>query len=88
LSAYVEVGKGNTTTFTDVAIAGHPFEIKTVSLGANRTFQFNHVRMDRNYEYLLCLGICRRRSFTTCGVRGKSQNKKREGWCAWRKVKP
>ena len=39
-------------------IAGHPFEIKTASLGANGTFQFNHVRLDRNYEYLLCLGIC------------------------------
>ena len=24
----------------------------------NRTFQFNHVRMDREYAWLLCLGIC------------------------------
>ena len=28
------------------------------SLGANHTFQFNHVRLDRDYDYLLCLGIC------------------------------
>ena len=28
------------------------------SLGANNTFQFNHVRLDREYDYLFCLGIC------------------------------
>jgi len=39
-------------------IAGRRFEVKTASLGANRTFQFNHIRLDRNYEFLLCLGIC------------------------------
>ena len=39
-------------------IEGHRFEVKTASLGANGTFQFNHVRLDRNYNYLLCLGIC------------------------------
>jgi hypothetical protein len=39
-------------------VAGHAFEVKTASLGANGTFQFNHVRLDRKYEYLLCLGIC------------------------------
>ena len=33
-------------------------EIKTASLGANGTFQFNHVRLDRKYHYLLRLGIC------------------------------
>ena len=27
-------------------------------MGVNGTFQFNHVRMDRDYDYLLCLGIC------------------------------
>ena len=53
-----EVTHGNRASITDVQIAGHPFEIKTASLGANRTFQFNHVRLDRNYEHLLCLGIC------------------------------
>jgi hypothetical protein len=53
-----EVSHGNRAAITDVQIAGHPFEIKTASLGANHTFQFNHVRLDRNYEYLLCLGIC------------------------------
>ena len=34
------------------------FEVKTASLGANGTFQFNHVRLDRMYDVLLCLGIC------------------------------
>lgn len=50
--------KGNRAGKTDTQIAGHHFEIKTASLGANGTFQFNHVRLDRRYEYLLCLGIC------------------------------
>ena len=42
----------------DLMIVGRRFEIKTASLGANGTFQFNHVRLDRDYQYLLCLGIC------------------------------
>ena len=25
---------------------------------SNHTFQFNHVRIDRKYKYLHCLGIC------------------------------
>lgn len=57
-AAGIAIGNGNRTTVTDMKIADHPFEVKTASLGANGTFQFNHVRLDRNYEYLLCLGIC------------------------------
>jgi hypothetical protein len=58
-AADIEIAtKGNRTAITDTQIAGHHLEIKTASLGANRTFQFNHVRLDRRYEYLLCLGIC------------------------------
>lgn len=53
-----EVGNGNRTTPTDLRVGPLQFEVKTASLGANRTFQFNHVRMDRQYHYLLCLGIC------------------------------
>ena len=32
--------------------------MKTASLGRSGTFQFNHVRLDKDYRYLLCLGIC------------------------------
>ena len=46
------------TAPTDLKIAGVRVEVKTASIGANGTFQFNHVRMDKNYRYLLCLGIC------------------------------
>lgn len=46
------------TSETDLLIGKLRFEIKTASLGANGTFQFNHVRLDRDYDYLLCLGIC------------------------------
>jgi hypothetical protein len=56
--AGIPVGHGGRTSLTDMQIAGHAFEVKTASLGANGTFQFNHVRLDRKYEYLLCLGIC------------------------------
>jgi hypothetical protein len=58
-AALIEVSdKGNRSAITDLQIAGRHFEVKTASLGANGTFQFNHVRLDRHYEYLLCLGIC------------------------------
>ena len=54
----IKVSNGTRTSKTDVRIESMPFEIKTASLGANHTFQFNHVRLDRKYDYLLCLGIC------------------------------
>ncbi len=56
--AGIDVGNGGRTSQTDMTIAGRRFEVKTASLGANGTFQFNHVRLDRDYEWLLCLGIC------------------------------
>ena len=54
----IKTGNGGRTARTDVRIEGLYFEVKTASLGANGTFQFNHVRLDRQYDYLLCLGIC------------------------------
>lgn len=58
VAAGMDVSNGNRTSRTDLSIEGRRFEIKTASLGAKGTFQFNHVRMDRQYEFLLCLGIC------------------------------
>ena len=54
----IEVGNGGRTSRTDLRVGNLRFEVKTASLGANQTFQFNHVRLDRQYDYLLCLGIC------------------------------
>ncbi len=54
----IPVGNGSRTSQTDLRIGTLQFEVKTASLGANRTFQFNHVRLDRGYDYLLCLGNC------------------------------
>ena len=54
----IPVSGGSRVTPTDLEIAGVRVEVKTASLGANGTFQFNHVRMDKDYRYLLCLGIC------------------------------
>ena len=56
--AGIAVGNGSRVSPTDMQIAGNRFEIKTASLGANGTFQFNHVRLDKQYRYLLCVGIC------------------------------
>jgi hypothetical protein len=54
----IKVTHGVRTALTDMGILKNHFEIKTASLGANGTFQFNHVRLDRKYDFLLCLGIC------------------------------
>jgi hypothetical protein len=54
----IKVTRGIRTALTDAGILKSHLEIKTASLGANGTFQFNHVRLDRKYNYLLCLGIC------------------------------
>src|SRR5438105_7564732 len=47
--------KGNRASITDMQIAGRHFEVKTASVGSKGTFQFNHIRLDRRYEHLLCL---------------------------------
>jgi hypothetical protein len=54
----IEAKRGGRTSLTDMGILESRLEIKTASLGANGTFQFNHVRLDRKYQHLLCLGIC------------------------------
>lgn len=54
----IPVGNGGRTSETDLRIREKYFEVKTASLGANGTFQFNHVRLDRDYDYLFCLGVC------------------------------
>ena len=58
VAAGLNVTNGNRVSDTDMQIEGYRTEVKTASLGANGTFQFNHVRLDRPYDYLLCLGIC------------------------------
>jgi hypothetical protein len=57
-AAGIKVTFRNRTSAIDMQIAGLECEVKTASLGANGTFQFNHVRLDRKYDCLLCLGIC------------------------------
>ena len=54
----IKTENGDRTSETDLRIGTLQFEVKTASLGVNGTFQFNHVRLDREYDYLLCLGIC------------------------------
>ena len=54
----IQTGNGTRTSKTDMRVGAIRFEVKTASLGANGTFQFNHVRLDRQYDYLLCLGVC------------------------------
>lgn len=54
----IAVGNGGRTSQMDFRVDDLRFEVKTASLGASGTFQFNHVRLDRPYDFLLCLGIC------------------------------
>lgn len=54
----IRVTNGSRTDETDKRIGTMLLEIKTASLGASGTFQFNHVRLDRDYHHLICLGIC------------------------------
>ena len=42
---------------TDLTIKGQRFEVKTASEDVGGSFQFNHIRLDREYDYLFCLGI-------------------------------
>ncbi len=41
----------------DMEITGRRFEVKTASEDRGGSFQFNHIRLDRMYDYLLCLGV-------------------------------
>lgn len=50
--------RGSRVAPVDLHIAGWACEVKTASQGETGTFQFNHVRRDTPYQYLLCLGVC------------------------------
>ncbi len=48
---------GSRISETDMQIGPTRFEIKTASEDLGGSFQFNHVRLDREWHYLLCLGV-------------------------------
>ncbi len=52
----IKVENGSRVDPIDFRIGEMKFEVKTASLGVNGAFQFNHVRLDRDYNHLL--GIC------------------------------
>jgi len=54
----IQSGNGGRASPVDLCIGDLRIEVKTASLGADGTFQFNHVRLDRPWAHLLCLGIC------------------------------
>ena len=41
----------------DMMINGKSFEVKTATEDVHRSFQFNHIRLHRSYDAVLCLGI-------------------------------
>lgn len=41
----------------DVRIGEKDFEIKLASEDTAGSFQFNHIRLDYKYDYILCLGV-------------------------------
>ncbi len=53
----IETEGGSRLRPTDLSIGGRLFELKTASEDRGGNFQFNHIRMDREYDYLLCLGV-------------------------------
>ena len=56
----IYVGNGTRVSPYDMTIgnARDKVEVKTAGLGANGGFQFNHVRLDKDYRWLILLGVC------------------------------
>lgn len=54
----IHIENGTRTDETDWKIEGMRVEVKTASLGSGNTFQFNHVRRDRNYACIIAIGVC------------------------------
>lgn len=69
--AGIAASNGSRSTPTDLTIAGARFEIKTASLGERGTFQFNHVRLDRDYQFPLALGRLPRRHRVSGVAKGR-----------------
>lgn len=53
----ITAGNGSRISPIDLRIYERRFEVKTASEDKGGSFQFNHIRHDREYDYLLCLGI-------------------------------
>jgi len=54
----IDVGNGTRTSPTDLRVGSSRVEVKMASLGRTGTFQFNHIRLDKDYHYLVCVGLC------------------------------
>ncbi len=48
---------GSRSRSLDIEIEHKSFEVKTASEDTSGNFQFNHIRLDRPYDFLLCLGV-------------------------------
>ena len=48
---------GSRADLYDIEVRGKKFEVKTASEGLANSFQFDHVRLDVNYDYLLALAV-------------------------------
>lgn len=53
----VEYGKSRLGDF-DLLIEDKKFEVKMATEDQTGNFQFNHIRYDYKYHYLLCVGVC------------------------------
>ena len=62
---------------TDLTIADRRFEVKTASEDKGGNFQFNHIRMDREYDYLLWPGRIARRHLVQRLAQGRSRGRRR-----------
>lgn len=50
-------GKRTTQSSWDIKIEGIAFEQKTATEDSSEKFQFNHIRLHREYQAVLCVGI-------------------------------
>lgn len=78
---------GSRISAADLEIGGKLFEVKTASEDKGGAFQFNHVRLDRTYDYLFCLGFGPMPSSSMHGARGQCLKAPLEHSSAWPRVR-
>lgn len=69
-------GHGSRISRADMELYGKLFEIKTASEDKGGGFQFNHIRLDRRYDYLLCLAVRPREIMFNVWTKGQVSEEK------------
>lgn len=67
---------GSRVSKTDLLVGDKRIEVKTASEDVGGTLQFNHLRHDRDYDLLLCFGVCVDRLVFGLWTKGEVAEKK------------